>query len=144
MSRPRYAALRLDVRRCGVLGEPPALRASSGRRWRQAVAAEGRKSGFVFPSMLPLLSSPLEYFSFLHALGAVSRRPDWYGGFRWRWDLLSPTTFYPCGLTPRHPILSASCDESWKAYGRRPHLSDGFFTGPEVQRAASTSTKAEV
>ena len=35
---------------CGGLGEPPALQASSGRRWRRAVAAAGRKSGFVFPA----------------------------------------------------------------------------------------------
>jgi hypothetical protein len=40
-------------------------------------------------------------------------------------------------------MLSASFDEGWKACGRRPHLSDGFFMSPEIQRAASTSTKAE-
>jgi hypothetical protein len=34
------------------------------------------------------------------------------------------------GLHTRHPILSASFDESWKACGRRPHLSDGFFARP--------------
>jgi hypothetical protein len=34
------------------------------------------------------------------------------------------------GSTTRHPILHASCDESWKAYGRRPHLSDGFLARP--------------
>jgi hypothetical protein len=34
------------------------------------------------------------------------------------------------GLDARHPMLYASFDESWKACGRRPHLSDGFFAGP--------------
>jgi hypothetical protein len=34
------------------------------------------------------------------------------------------------GLDARHPMLSASFDESWKACGRRPHLSDGCFAGP--------------
>jgi hypothetical protein len=29
------------------------------------------------------------------------------GGFLWRWDLTSPTTFYPCGL--RHPSPDALC-----------------------------------
>jgi hypothetical protein len=29
-------------------------------------------------------------------------------------------------------MLSASFDKSRKACGRRPHLSDGFFSGPEV------------
>ena len=32
------------------------------------------------------------------------------------------------GSHARHPILSASFDESRKACGRRPHLSDGFCT----------------
>src|SRR5919198_6457959 len=34
------------------------------------------------------------------------------------------------GATTRHPMLSASCDDNWKAWRRRPHLSDGFFEGP--------------
>jgi hypothetical protein len=34
------------------------------------------------------------------------------------------------GSHTRHLILHASCDESWKACGRRPHLSDGFLHGP--------------
>jgi hypothetical protein len=48
---PRYAEPRAAAAGSrGGLGEPPALRASSGRRWRRAVAAAGRKSGFVFPA----------------------------------------------------------------------------------------------
>jgi hypothetical protein len=55
------------------------------------------------PSMLPLLSSPLRIFSPLPALDTVSHRPDRSGGFLWRWDLVSPTTFYPCGLERPSP-----------------------------------------
>jgi hypothetical protein len=36
---------------------------------------------FEFPSMLPLLSRPLAYFSSPHALGGVSHRPEQSGGF---------------------------------------------------------------
>ena len=34
------------------------------------------------------------------------------------------------GSHTHHPILYASCDESWKACGRRPHLSDGVLCRP--------------
>ena len=34
------------------------------------------------------------------------------------------------GSDTRHPILYASFDESWKAYGRRPHLYDGLLGRP--------------
>lgn len=36
------------------------------------------------------------------------------------------------GLSTRHPILSASCDESWKACRRRPHLYDGLLRRPGI------------
>jgi hypothetical protein len=39
------------------------------------------KSGFIFPSMLPLLSSPLESFSSLRSWGAVSHGSDRSGDF---------------------------------------------------------------
>gem|GEM_PF-2924285 len=86
---------------------------------------------FKLPSMLPLLSSPLAYFvSSLHSLGAGLHRPDClaasYGVGTSR--LQRPSI--RAGATTRHPILSASCDASWKACRRRPHLSDGFFEGP--------------
>jgi hypothetical protein len=38
-------------------------------------------------------------------LGAGSPGPDHSGGFLWRWDLASPTTFSPCGCT--HPSPDA-------------------------------------
>src|SRR3989442_544106 len=41
--------------------------------------------------------------AFLHAWHAVSLRPEWSGGFLWRGDLLSPTTFYPCGRNRPSP-----------------------------------------
>ena len=31
------------------------------------------------------------------------------GGFRWRWDLPSPTTFYPCGLPRPSPDALCVC-----------------------------------
>ena len=34
------------------------------------------------------------------------------------------------GSHTRHPILYASFNESWKAYGRRPHLYDGLLGRP--------------
>jgi hypothetical protein len=34
------------------------------------------------------------------------------------------------GSHTRHPMLSASFDDSWKAWRRRPHLYDGFFAEP--------------
>jgi hypothetical protein len=58
--------------------------------------------------MLPLLSSPLRYFSLpLESLGAVVHGPDQSGGFLSRWDPLSPTTFYPCGF--KHPSPDSLC-----------------------------------
>lgn len=37
-------------------------------------------------------------FLSLHSLGAVSPSPDQSGGFLWRWNPSSPTTFSPCGF----------------------------------------------
>jgi hypothetical protein len=70
---------------------------------------------------------------------------------RWIWRL--PGAWGPvclqrpslrAGSTTRHPMLSASLDESGKACGRRPPLSDGFCMGPAVARAAATRTQAEM
>src|SRR5258708_3472559 len=43
----------------------------------------------------------------LRAWHAVSLRPEWSGGFLGRCDLLSPTTFYPCGY--KRPSPDALC-----------------------------------
>jgi hypothetical protein len=68
----------------------------------------GWKRPFEFPSMLPLLSSPLGCcFLLFHSLGAVFHGLARSGGFLWRWDLASPTTFYPCGS--KHPSPDALC-----------------------------------
>ena len=98
------------------------------------------------PSMLPLLSSPPDVrCSPLPSLRAVSHRPDRSGGFLWRWDpSVSNGLLSVRALTPVHPMLSASFDESRKAWRRRPHLVTGFFARPGRSiRAASPSTKAQ-
>ena len=51
--------------------------------------------------------APFRMFFSLPALNAVSHRPDRSGGFLWRWDLTSPTTFSPCGS--KHPSPDALC-----------------------------------
>jgi hypothetical protein len=62
--------------------------------------------GMPIPPMLPLLSSPLAYF-FLPCIPfffwRLSHGLNWSGGFLWRWDLSSPTTCSPCGLTRPSP-----------------------------------------
>jgi hypothetical protein len=88
-----------------ALASAPPGRVGHQREGSQ-VARDGRtrpaERPFEFPSMLPLLSSSLEYFSSPPIFfGAVSPGPDRSGGFLWRWDLASPTTFYPCGF--KHP-----------------------------------------
>jgi len=91
------------------------------------------KSGCIFPSMLPLLSSPLAYFFLppFHSFEALCH--------------LAPITLAAsCGVGTsrlqrpsiragthtRHPMLSASFDDSRQACRRRPHLYDGFFARP--------------
>jgi len=94
---------------------------------------DGVKSGCIFPSMLPLLSSPLAYFFLppFHSFEALCH--------------LAPITLAAsCGVGTsrlqrpsiragthtRHPMLSASFDDSRQACRRRPHLYDGFFARP--------------
>src|SRR5712691_4730257 len=81
--------------------------------------------------------------SSLHAWHAVSLHPERSGGFLWRWDHRLQRPSIRAGTNARHPILYASFDESRKACRRRPHLSTAFLQGPEIPRAASTSTKIE-
>jgi hypothetical protein len=113
VSGPQHTG-RCRPRRVGrhkrALGEawPPA--GGAGRLHRARSQRGGAKMPFILPSMLPLLSSPLAYFfspSMPCFLGAVSPGPDHAGGFLWRWDLASPTTFYPCGF--KHPSPDALC-----------------------------------
>jgi hypothetical protein len=91
-----------------------------------------------------LLSSPLEYFfslSMLWALyliGPISLAASCGVGTH---RLQRPSI--RAGTNTRHPMLYASVDGSRKACRRRPHLYDGFLQGPEIARAASTSTKIE-
>ena len=58
--------------------------------------------------MLPaVVKPPGVLFLPLHALDAVSHSPDQSGSFLWRWNLSSPTTFYPCGY--QHPSPNSLC-----------------------------------
>ena len=138
LSRPRYATPVLAVCCCGVrpLRAGAAARTASeqrppARRARRAVAAAGRKVPFELPSMLPLLSSPLAYFFSPAILWALCHMAPI--GLAASCGVGTSRLQRPsirAGANTRHPILSASFDESRKACGRRPHLSDGFFAGP--------------
>jgi len=89
-----------------------------------------------------LLSSPLEYFfslSMLWALYLIGPISLAASGGVGTHRLQRPSI--RAGTNTRHPILYASFDGSRKACRRRPHLYDGFFQGPEIARAASTSPK---
>jgi hypothetical protein len=90
-----------------------------------------RKIPFILPSMLPLLSSPLASFvSSLHSLGAGLHRPDCLAASSGVGTSRLHRPSIRAGATTRHPMLSVSFDDPWKACRRRPHLSDGFFAGP--------------
>ena len=97
-----------------------------------------------FPSMLPaVVKPPRVFFSLsmlwaLYLIGPISLAASCGVGTH---RLQRP--FIRAGTNTRHPILYASFDGSQKACRRRPHLYDGFFQGPEIARAASTSTKIE-
>ncbi len=70
----------------------PAAPAAGGQRRR------GRwKRPFEFPSMLPLLSSPLAYFFFPTFSGQCITSPRAVWRLLWRPDLASPMPFHPCG-----------------------------------------------
>ena len=94
-------------------------------RWRR------KKCRLKFLLCCRCCQAPLRIFSSLRSLGAVSHGPDRSGGFLWRWDLcVSNDLLIRAGSHARHPMLSASFDDSRKSCGRRPHLSDGFFERP--------------
>jgi hypothetical protein len=65
-----------------------------------------------------------------YAWYAASPHPEWSGGFLWRWDHRLQRPSIRAGSHPRHPMLSTSCDDSWKAWRRRPHLYDGVLAEP--------------
>ena len=70
-------------------------------------AAGGVKSALNFLLCCRCCQALVSIFSPYHSLGAVAYRPDRSGGFLWRWDPSSPTTFYPCG--PKHPSPDSLC-----------------------------------
>ncbi len=70
--------------------------------------------------------------SSLHAWHAVSLRPERSGGFLWRWEHRLQRPSIRASLRARHPMLSASFDESGKPCRRRPHLYDGVLRRPGI------------
>ena len=54
------------------------------------------------------------------------------GGFLWRWDHRLQRPSIRAGSSARHPLLSASFDDSGKAQRRRPHLYDGLLRRPGI------------
>jgi len=115
-SGPRERGVGAGERRGGAGG-----RAAGGQRRR------GRwKRPFEFPSMLPLLSSPLAYF-FLHSLGAVLSRPERSHGFLGCWHLVVQRPSHRSGVNTLHLSLDASRDDSQHACERQPHRYDGLL-----------------
>jgi hypothetical protein len=97
----------------------PILRGLSRPRWGRVQGGQ-RQKGFCSSFYIAAVVKPPGIFlSFLHALGAVSHRPDWCGGFPWRWDLLSPTICSPCGLERPSPdslcVLRRELEGLWEA-----------------------------
>jgi hypothetical protein len=95
------------------------------------VRGAGATMPFELPSMLPLLSSPLAYVFLPSILGALGHMPPI--GLAASCGVETSCLQRPsirADSTTRHLILYASCDESWQACGRRPHLYDGFFAWP--------------
>jgi hypothetical protein len=65
-----------------------------------------------------------------HAWDAASPPPAWSGGFPWRGDHRLQRPALRAGAHPRHPMRSASCDDRWQAWRRRPPRDDGFCAEP--------------
>jgi hypothetical protein len=143
--RPRLATHPAAVppgHSCGAILPPPAPPVQPQSRGAAAGRAGGRgrrggvlgragpagwrQKGFEFPSMLPLLSSSGEKFFLpwrwvLHHTASRGLAASCSVGAN---RLQRPSL--RAGSNTRHPMLSASCDESGKSCRRRPHLSDGF------------------
>jgi hypothetical protein len=67
-----------------------------------------------------------------HSWHAVALCPERAGGFLWRWDHRLQRPSIRAGSSARHPMLSASFDDSGKAQRRRPHLYDGLLRRPGI------------
>jgi len=65
-----------------------------------------------------------------HSWCAESLRPDGSGGFLSRGDHRRQRPSIRASSSARHPMLSASFDDCWKAQRRRPHLYDGLRGRP--------------
>ena len=83
-------------------------------------------------SRRPLLTDSLAQVFFLAGLRCAITWPRWAGGFLWRWDHCLQRPSIRASSSARHPMLSASCDDWWKAQRRRPHLYDGVLRRPGI------------
>src|SRR5262245_48644632 len=100
-----------------------------------AIPMEGTPKGpakmpFLLPSMLPLLSSPRNWFFSASMLSVcpmvlISLAASYGVGA----NRLQRSSIR-AGSNTRHPMLYAFWDESGKSCRRRPHLSDGFLARP--------------
>jgi hypothetical protein len=110
-ARPGYAALYRAVPCCAPLRRAAAGTATQGLWMSFYVAAVGQPSCVCLPS--------------LHSLGPGSTGPAGSGGFLWRWDPASPTTFSPCACP--HPSPEPLC-------GFRRGLEDRWEATPSLRR----------
>jgi hypothetical protein len=118
---------------------PRRLGAQHGQATRRR---RGEQKGFIFPSMLPLLSSPRAYVFLPCMLWALGYRPR----LVWRLpvalgplvanDLLSVQA-----LTPVTRFSIRLSTRAGRPVGGDPIYPTASLQGPEIQRAASTSTR---
>jgi hypothetical protein len=117
------ATVRTPHTRQGSPVPPPAASVQPQRQWHStALCLAGGRAGrgrpgargearlekyFKLPSMLPLLSSPRNWFFSASTLSALPYGLDRSGSFLWCWGQSPPTTFYPCGL--KHPSPDSLC-----------------------------------
>jgi hypothetical protein len=115
-----------------------------GRRGSAKMPFESPIRPFESPSMLPLLSSPLAYFFFPPFFGHCAPSP------RAVWRL--PVALGPLvsndllSVRAQTPVTRFSMRLSTRAgrpVGGDPIYTTACLAGPEIQRVASTSTKAE-
>jgi hypothetical protein len=80
----------------------------------------------------PLLTDSLAQVCFLPGWRCALTWPRVAGGFLGRWAPRLQRPAIRAGSSARHPLLSASCDDWWKAQRRRPHLYDGVLRRPGI------------
>jgi hypothetical protein len=149
--KPRCTVLRLVPRRSG--GQPrraggaASAAGENGRRRRRTARGTARKRAFGFPIRFLLCCRCCQALVNVvspSTLSTVSYDPDRSGGFRWRWD--SSVTNDLLSVRVHTPITRCSLRLTTRAgrpVGGDPISPTACFARPEIQRAASTSTKAK-